>query len=110
MSTRAELINQLALSMGTGRQTNSADSASKSRYNSKTGTLYCNNKKDSSQDVAVQSLAYFAGLRDKYSKSDTQQGKQLTQMYQYAVECMKMMQSPKVKEAIRAEKLKKAAF
>lgn len=113
MSNRAELISQLAASMGAGKAGNRTSTnttgASKSRYNAKTGTLYCK-QYNVSQSTANQSLAYFIGMKEKYSRNNSLQAQQLIQIYQCAIDAIKMTQDPNVKAALKALEPKKAAI
>ena len=110
MSNRAELISQLAASMGAGKVgTSVGNGTSKSRYNAKTGTLYCK-EHDISQNVSNQALTYFAGMKEKYSRNNSLQAQQLVQIYQCAIDSIKMTQDTNVKAALKALEPKKAAI
>ena len=109
MSNRAELINQLAASMGAGKVGASVGTgASKSRYNAKTGTLYCK-EHDVPQNVANQALTYFIGMKEKYGRNNSLQAQQMVQMYQCAIDAIRMTQDPNVKAALKALNSKKTS-
>ena len=108
MSNRAELINQLAASMGAGKVgTSVGDGTTKSRYNAKTGTLYCK-EHNVSQNVANQAMTYFMGMKEKYSRNTSLQAQQMVQIYQCAIDAIRMSQDPNVKAALKAVKAKKS--
>ncbi len=110
MSNRAELISQLAASMGAGTAGSKVSTnTTKSRYNSKTGTLYCK-EHNIPQSAANQALTYFMGMKEKYSRTNTLQGQQMVQIYQCAIDAIKMTQDPNVKAALKALEPKKAAI
>ena len=100
MLDRADLINQLAVSMGAGRVIR--ESAQASRYDSKTGTLYCNGIQIDAS-VADQALKYFEAIKQKcFLKSDPA-SMQLVKIYECAIQSIKMMQNPQVKAVLKNE-------
>ena len=99
MSNRADLISQLAASMGAGSNVNA--SSTKSRFNSKTGTLYCK-EVDDSKYIADQAIKHFIGVQDKYRRNNAVQSQQMVEIYQCAIDAIKMVQNPNIQAAIKA--------
>lgn len=102
MANRADLINQLAASMGAGAKTTFVDK----RYNAETGTLYCNGK--ITKSVADVSLKHFQILRNR-CKGDTLETRQMADIYDCAIEAIKIMQDPDVKAFLEKRDANKAA-
>ena len=99
MADRSDLINQLAASMGAGQfaQTKFEES----RFDPETGTLYCNGMVISAS-VADQALKHFELLKNKCDLNEPS-SRQMAMIYQCAIEGIKMMQNPKVKEVLKEE-------
>ena len=99
MDQRENLINQLAASMGAGSfaQTKYEES----RFDSETGTLYCNGMVIS-RSVASKAISHFELLEKKCDKNDTPQ-REMAMIYRCAIESIKMMQNPKVMETVQTE-------
>lgn len=99
MADRSDLINQLAASMGAGQfaQTKYEES----RYDPETGTLYCNGMAISSS-VAEQAIKHFTTVQAKCDLSDSA-SRQMAMIYQCAIEAIKVMQLPKIKEVLKEE-------
>ncbi|SFC90732.1 hypothetical protein [Butyrivibrio sp. YAB3001] len=96
---RADLINQLAASMGAGQF--AATKFEQSRYDAETGTLYCKGMAISS-NVADEAVKYFTTLKNKCSYDDPAT-KHMALIYQCAIESIKMFQNPKIKDFLRGE-------
>nr|WP_297708787.1 hypothetical protein [uncultured Butyrivibrio sp.] len=105
-TNRADLINQLAASMGAGAY--ASTKYQDSRFDADTGTLYCNGVRIS-QSVAEQAIKHFTLLKNK-CENDSPEAQQMIKIYQCAIESIKMMQNPKVKAVIRAEALNDDSF
>ncbi len=105
---RADLINQLAASMGAGEYATST-TVRPSRFDSKTGTLYCKEKRIS-QDVADIAIKHFTLLKNRcLSTANNPETKQLAQIYECAIESIKMMQDPQVKALLSSASSSKRA-
>ena len=105
MATRADLINQLAASMGAGEL--SPTKFVDKRYNSETGTLYCNGK--ITKSVADVALKHFQIMRNR-CKASTLETRQMADIYECAIEAIKIMQDPDVKAFLDARDANKAAI
>ena len=94
---RADLINQLAASMGAGEYapTKYVDS----RYNSETGTLYCNSKL--SKSISEMAIRHFTQMKNR-CKGDSLETRQMADIYQCAIEAITMMQNPAVKSLLES--------
>jgi Fe-S-cluster-containing hydrogenase component 2 len=99
MADRSDLINQLAASMGAGQFAQT--SYEESRYDPDTGTLYCNGMVISSS-VADQAIKHFQTIMKKCDMNDPN-SRQMAMIYQCAIEAIKVMQNPKVKEFLKKE-------
>ena len=99
MLDRADLINQLAASMGADQRVSTRQE--ESRYDSKTGTLYCNGMQLNAS-VADQAIKHFEQLASKYDKKDAS-SRQMAMIYECAIQSIKMMQNPKVKNLLQTE-------
>ena len=99
MADRSDLINQLAASMGAGQfaQTKFEES----RFDPETGTLYCNGMAISSS-VADQAIKHFSTVMAKCDMNDSA-SRQMAMIYQCAIEAIKVMQNPKIKEVLKEE-------
>ncbi len=95
---REDLINQLATSMGANAINTNVE---ESRYDPKTGTLYCDGM-IISKGIAEKALKHFSMLESKCDKSDPLQREQ-AMIYRCAVESIKMMQNSNVKLVIKKE-------
>ena len=100
MLDRADLINQLAVSMGANNLVQTRPQSS--RYDAKTGTLYCNGMQIDAS-VADQAIKYFEAIKLKCSRKSDPASKQLVNIYECAIQSIKMMQNPKVKAALKNE-------
>ncbi|RKM59236.1 hypothetical protein D6855_10035 [Butyrivibrio sp. CB08] len=89
MAGREELINQLAAKMGAGdfAQTKYTDS----RYDSQTGTLYCDGIMIT-KPVIEKAEQYFKGLKTKCSYTDPA-SREMAMIYQVAIEGIKMIRN-----------------
>ncbi len=89
MADREDLINQLAAKMGAG------DFAStkyeESRYDSSTGTLYCDGIMIAST-VIDKAEAHFKALKSKCSYADPS-SREMAMIYQVAIEGIKMIKA-----------------
>ena len=94
MADRTDLINQLAASMGAGQF--APKSYEESRYDAETGTLYCDGMVIS-KSVADKAIKHFELLFKKCAVNDTAQ-REMAMIYRCAVESIKMMQDPKIRE------------
>ena len=106
MNERADLINQLAASMGAGSFAQTA--YEESRYDSETGTLYCNGMVIS-RSVADKAIQHFERLEKKCDTNDSAQ-RQMAMIYRCAIESIKMMQNPRVMATVQAEAKSKTLF
>ena len=99
--TRADLINQLAASMGAGQFASTTFEGSK--YNPDTGTWWCNGMAitKSTADNAIQ---YFEMMEKKCGQEEA--GRQMAMIYRCALESIKMMQNPKVINFLKEESKK----
>ncbi len=99
MADRNELINQLAASMGAGNFAKT--DYEESRFDTNTGTLYCNGMviSASTADKAVQ---HFEIIEKKCNQQDSNQ-RQMAMIYRCAIESIKMMKNPKIKELLKEE-------
>ncbi|WP_081647870.1 hypothetical protein [Butyrivibrio sp. VCB2006] len=102
---RADLINQLAASMGAGEY--APTKYENSRFNAETGTLYCNGNKVS-KSVAEQAINHFTQMKNRCKANDLQT-KQMAAIYQCAIDAIKTMQDPAVKSLLQAQYSDKAA-
>ncbi len=100
MLDRADLINQLAVSMGASKLVQEKPQAS--RYDAKTGTLYCNGMQINAS-VAVQSIEYFEAIKQKCVRKNDPASRQLVKIYECAIQSIKMMQNPKVRALLEDE-------
>ncbi|WP_081675352.1 MULTISPECIES: hypothetical protein [unclassified Butyrivibrio] len=94
MVDRENLINALAASMGVVQFDETKYTAS--RYDPKTGTLYCNGMAIS-KVTADKAVRYFESVEKKFN-SDDPDGRELKMIYRCAIEAIKMMQTEKVKK------------
>ncbi|WP_026495543.1 hypothetical protein [Butyrivibrio sp. WCD3002] len=99
MTDRTDLINQLAASMGAGKF--GATKYEESRFDPDTGTLYCNGMVISAS-VADQAIKYFTNIKKKCDLNEPS-SRQMAMIYQCAIEAIKVMQNPKVREFIKDE-------
>ena len=99
MADRSDLINQLAASMGAGQF--GATKYEESRFDPDTSTLYCNGMVISSS-VADQAIKYFNTIKKKCDLNEPS-SRQMAMIYQCAIEAIKVMQNPKVKEFLKSE-------
>ncbi len=97
MLDRADLINQLAASMGADQRV--VTRQEQSRYNSKTGTLYCNGMQINAS-IADQAIKHFELEASKCDKNDNS-SRQMAMIYECAIQSIKMMQNPKVKSLLK---------
>ncbi|MBQ3797298.1 MAG: hypothetical protein II842_13680 [Butyrivibrio sp.] len=99
MADRSDLINQLAASMGAGQfaQTKYEES----RYDPQTGTLYCDGMAISGS-VGDQAIKHFSTLLTKCDLNEPS-SRQMAMIYKCAIEAIKVMQNPKVKEVLKDE-------
>lgn len=96
MIDRENLINALAASMGVAKLDDSDYAVS--RYDIKTGTLYCNGMAIS-KTIAERAIKYFESVERKCN-SDSHEGRELKMIYRCAIEAMKMMQTEKIKKLL----------
>ncbi len=87
---RADLINQLAASMGAGNFAQTKYEGS--RFDAKTGTLYCNGMIISSS-IADKAIKHFTLLNNKCNIQNPAQ-KEMSMIYQYAIEAIKLAKAP----------------
>lgn len=88
---REDLIYSLAKSMGVGdAQKNKASSG---KYNSETGTMYCNGHVISRASIE-QARAYFTNQYRKLAERDDEGSKELATIYEIAMESINMIVSP----------------
>ena len=98
MLDRADLINQLAVSMGANKLVQ--DKPQASRYDAKTGTLYCNGMQIDAS-VADQAIKYFEAIKQKCVRKSDPASMQLVKIYECAIQSIKMMQNPQVKAVLK---------
>ena len=94
MADRSDLINQLAASMGAGQF--ATTSLEEARFDPETGTLYCNGMVIS-KSIADKAIQHFGMLEKKCNITDSSQ-REMAMIYRCAVESIKMMQNPKIRE------------
>ena len=99
MDNRANLIEQLAASMGVGQT-----KYEESRYDAKTGTLYCQGMAIS-KTTADKAVSYFE-MMEKKCNSDDPQGREMKMIYRCAIEAIRMMQAEKIKDLIKEDAAK----
>ncbi len=87
---RSSLIEQLAMSMGAVSETSTK--FDQTRYDSSTGTLYCNGVKFS-RNVVDDALNYFRRLQAQANASGSREMQNIGVYYQIAVECILMMEN-----------------
>lgn len=97
MAEREDLINQLAASMGAGQF--ATTKYEESRYDTETGTLYCNGMAIS-KSTADKAIQHFEMLERKCDIQDSAQ-RQMAMIYRCAVESIKMMQDPEVRDFLQ---------
>ena len=97
MADRSELINQLAASMGAGNFAKTKYEENK--FDADTGTLYCNGMVIS-KSTADKAIQHFEILERKCDKNDSAQ-LQMAMIYRCAIEAIKMMQMPEVRELFK---------
>ena len=91
MGQREDIINQLAASMGAGDFARTKFEGS--RYDSSTGTLYCEGYVIS-KSVIDEAISHFTMLRSKCDISDPDSRK-MAMIYQAAIEALKMLDEKK---------------
>ncbi len=99
MLNRTDLINQLAASMGAGQYAQTK--YEESRFDSETGTLYCNGMAIT-ESVADKAVKHFEMVYRKCDLNDNA-SRQMAMIYRCAIEAIKAVQNPKVKEFIKEE-------
>ena len=99
MADRADLINQLAASMGAGQFAQTKFEGS--RFDADTGTLYCEGMAISAS-VADEAIKHFLTVKAKCDISEPA-SRQMAMIYQCAIEAIKLMQNPKVKKFLAEE-------
>ena len=87
---RTDLIEQLAMSMGA--VTESASKFDTARYDSSTGTLYCNGVKYS-RNVVDDALNYFRKMQATANASGSRDMQNIGTYYQIAVEAILIMEN-----------------
>ena len=100
MLDRADIINQLAVSMGANRLVQERPQVS--RYDAKTGTLYCNGMPIDAS-VADQAIKYFDAIKQKCARKSDPASMQLVRIYECAIQSIRMMQNPTVKAVLKDE-------
>ena len=85
---REDLIYSLAKSMGMGDTQKAKYSASK--YNAETGTIYCNGHVITRPTIE-QAKAYFTTQYRKLAEKDDEGAKELSTLYEVAMEAINMM-------------------
>ncbi|SFB71296.1 hypothetical protein [Butyrivibrio sp. YAB3001] len=85
---REDLIHSLAKSMGMGDAQRSKYTSGK--YNSETGTIFCNGHVISKQTIE-QSRLYFLTQYRKLAEKDDEGAKDLASIYEVALEAINMM-------------------
>ncbi len=93
MADRTDLINQLAASMGAGGF--ATTKYEESRFDADTGTLFCNGMAIS-KSTSEKAVQHFEILEKKCDVNDSSQ-RQMAMIYRCAIEAIKMMQNPEVK-------------
>lgn len=99
MADRADLINQLAASMGAGQFAQTTFEGS--RFDADTGTLYCEGMAIS-KSVAEDAINHFKTVKSKCDLNEPA-SRQMAMIYQCAIEAIKLMQNDKVKEFLIKE-------
>ncbi len=88
--SRSNLIEQLAMSMGA--VTEAQAKLDQTRYDSSTGTLYCNGVKYS-KNIVDDALNYFRRLQAQANASGSREMQNIGVYYQIAVECILLMEN-----------------
>lgn len=88
--SRSNLIEQLAMSMGA--VTESQVRMDQTRYDSSTGTLYCNGVKFS-KNVVDDALNYFRRMQAQANASGSREMQNIGVYYQIAVECIMLTEN-----------------
>ncbi|RKM56267.1 hypothetical protein D6853_05590 [Butyrivibrio sp. X503] len=88
---REDLIYSLAKSMGVGDAQKNRVSSGK--YNSETGTMYCNGHVISRASIE-QAKAYFTTQYKKLAEKDDEGSKELASIYEVAMESINMLVTP----------------
>ena len=83
---RADTINSLALAMGV-----STEKEHESRYDSKTGTLYCNGRTINS-DVITNAITYFENMKSKCERSGIDNIQTVISYYDAAATALRALQ------------------
>ena len=101
MDNRDELIKQLSVSMGVGKfaETNPSE---KSYFDTETGTLYCDGIAIS-KSTAEKAIHHFEVLEKRCNMQDAAQ-REMAIIYKCAIESIKMMQNPEIKNFLRETK------
>ena len=90
---RSNLIEQLAMSMGA--VTDAQARLDQTRYDSSTGTMYCNGVKFS-KNVVDDALNYFRRAQAQANASGSREMQNIGVYYQIAVECILMMENGQI--------------
>ena len=84
---RADMINSLALAMGVNTNTG----FKKTKYDTKTGTIYCNGETISDNTI-TNAITYFENMQAKCNRSDVREFKTVSTYYAAAIEALKFFQ------------------
>ncbi|MBO6112274.1 MAG: hypothetical protein J6P45_04425 [Lachnospiraceae bacterium] len=87
--SRTNLIEQLAMSMGAVSENSSK--FDKARYDSSTGTLYCNGVKYS-RNMVDEAVNYFRKMQQQANASGSREMQNIGTYYQIAIEAILMME------------------
>ena len=99
MADRADLITQLAASMGAGQFAQTKYEGS--RFDPDTGTLYCDGMVITAP-LAEEAIKHFTTVKNKCDMNEPA-SRQMAMIYKCAIEAIKMMQNPKIKEFMISE-------
>ncbi len=90
---RADMINSLALAMGV----NAPKVYDTKKYDSKTGTIYCNDR-PVGKETMDNAIHYFEALKAKYSKNNAAEFRTVCNYYDIAISAMKACQNKSIIE------------
>ncbi len=90
---RADMINSLALAMGV----NAPKQYDTNRYDTHTGTIYCNDR-PVTDDTVKKAIHYFEALKARYEKSDAAEIRTVSTYYDVAIAALWAVQDKKTLE------------
>ena len=88
---REEMINSLALAMGV----NTEKEYDSKKYNSQTGTIYCNDK-PINDDIIKNAIHYFETLKTKCYKSNLSEIRTVGKYYEVAISALEAVKTQNI--------------